>query len=145
MTWPFPPVTCGPTRPGREAPCVRPHHLPVHSCTWNISPRYPFPSPPTFPNPACDSPQTHTTHSCGNHYALALTHPIRRDPSPMFAQRHKEFRGATALALGSDLTPHALWTTGAIPAIRNQEVYQHVVQAQRPLWQAALHNGTANP
>jgi hypothetical protein len=48
------------------------------------------------------------------------------------------------MALGPDLAPLALWTNGAIPGIRNPELFQHLVRAACPLWQAALHNGTAN-
>ena len=62
----------------------------------------------------------------------------------MFAQRRADFRRDAAQALGHDLAPHALWSTGAIPAIRNPDLYQHLVRAQCPLWQAALHNGTAD-
>ena len=62
----------------------------------------------------------------------------------MFAQRRTELRGAAIRALGPTLAPHALWNAGAIPAIRNPELYQHLVQATCPQWQAALHNGTAN-
>ena len=62
----------------------------------------------------------------------------------MFPQRRADFRRAATQALGHDLAPDALWSTGAIPAIRNPELYQHIVRAQCPLWQAALHNGTAD-
>ena len=73
--------------------------------------------------------------------------PPEAEPSHplMFAQRSMELQGAATVALGQVLAPHALWSTGAIPAIRNgSELFQHLVQARCPLWRAALHNSTEN-